>query len=141
MSSRNGPIIIIEDDPDDQEMFRLVLDELQVTNELKIFDNCSDALNYLMDTPDKPFLIVSDINLPSMTGLEMRRLICDSTRLRKKSIPFVFLSTSSKMESIETAYEQMVQGYFTKPNSMTELKEMMRMIIGYWKVCRHPNVD
>jgi CheY-like chemotaxis protein len=139
MSSRNGPIIIIEDDPDDQEMFRLVLGELKVPNELKVFDNCPDALNYLMDTPDQPFLIVSDINLPSMTGLEMRRIICDSARLRKKSIPFVFLSTSSKIESVETAYEQMVQGYFTKPNSLSELKEMMRMVIGYWKVCRHPN--
>lgn len=141
MSSRNGPIIIIEDDIDDQEMFRMVLVELQVPNEIRIFNNCPDALNYLMDTPDKPFLIISDINLPSMTGLEMRRRITDSARLRKKSIPFVFLSTSSKQESIEMAYEMMVQGYFTKPNSLSELKEMMRMIVGYWKVCKHPNLD
>lgn len=141
MSSRNGPIIIIEDDPDDQEMLRLVLDELQVPNEVKVFNNCPDALNYLMDTPDKPFLIISDINLPTMSGLEMRRRITDSARLRKKSIPFVFLSTSSKQESVEIAYEMMVQGYFPKPNSLAELKEMMRMIVGYWKVCRHPNTD
>lgn len=141
MSSRNGPIIIIEDDADDQEMMRLVLSELKIPNELKIFDNCPDALNYLMDTPDKPFLVISDINLPSMTGLEMRRRITDSARLRKKSIPFVFLSTSSKQESVELSYELMVQGYFTKPNSLAELKDMMRMIIGYWKVCRHPNID
>ena len=141
MSSRNGPIIIIEDDPDDQEMLRMVLGELQIPNEIKVFDNCPDALNYLMDTPDKPFLIISDINLPTMTGLEMRRRITDSARLRKKSIPFVFLSTSSKLESVETAYEMMVQGYFTKPNGLPELKEIMRMIVGYWKVCRHPNTD
>lgn len=141
MSSRNGPIIIIEDDADDQEMFRMVLDELQVPNEVKIFDNCTDALNYLMDTPDKPFLIISDINLPSMSGMEMRRRITESARLRKKTIPFIFLSTSSKLQSVETAYELMVQGYFAKPNSLAELKEMMRMIVGYWKVCLHPNVD
>lgn len=141
MSSRNGPIIIIEDDTDDQEMFRMVLNELQVPNAIKIFDNCSDALNYLMDTADKPFLILSDINLPSMSGLEMRRRITESDRLRKKTIPFIFLSTSSKMQSVELAYEMMVQSYFTKPNSLSELKEMMRMIIDYWKVCRHPNID
>lgn len=139
MSSRNGPIIIIEDDLDDQDMFRLVLGELQVPNAIKMFNNCTEAINYLMDTPDQPFLIISDINLPSMSGLEMRRRISDSARLRKKSIPFVFLSTSSKMESVETAYELMVQGYFTKPNSLNELKEMLRMIVGYWKVCKHPN--
>lgn len=141
MSSRNGPIIIIEDDVDDQEMFCLVLEELQLPNEIKVFDNCPDALNYLMDTPDKPFLIISDINLPTMSGLEMRRRITESARLRKKSIPFVFLSTSSKMQFVETAYELLVQGYFTKPDSLAELKEMMRMIVGYWKVCKHPNVD
>jgi CheY-like chemotaxis protein len=141
MSSRNGPIIIIEDDIDDQEMFRMVLGELKVPNKLKIFDNCPDALNYLMDTTDKPFLIISDINLPSMSGMEMRRRITESARLRKKCIPFVFLSTSSKLESVETAYELMVQGYFTKPNSLVELKEIMRMIVGYWKVCKHPNID
>jgi CheY-like chemotaxis protein len=141
MSSRNGPIIIIEDDLDDQEILRMVLGELKVSNELKIFDNCSDALSYLMDTPDKPFIIISDINLPSMSGLDMRRRINDSARLRKKAIPFVFLSTSSKMESVEMAYELMAQGYFTKPNSMAELKEMMRMIVDYWKVCKHPNAD
>lgn len=140
MSSRNGPIIIIEDDPDDQDMFRSVLGELQVSNEIRMFNNCIDALNYLMDTPDKPFIIFSDINLPQMTGLEMRRRITDSARLRKKTIPFVFLSTSAKMHTVELAYEMMVQGYFQKPNSMGELKEMMRMIIDYWKVCRHPNV-
>ncbi|HEY1113456.1 MAG TPA: response regulator [Chitinophagaceae bacterium] len=141
MSSRNGPIIIIEDDLDDQDMFRLVLGELKVSNEIKMFNNCPEALNYLMDTPDKPFLIISDINLPTMSGLEMRRRISDSARLRKKSIPFIFLSTSSKMDSVETAYELMVQGYFTKPNSLPELKEMLRMIVGYWKVCKHPNAD
>lgn len=141
MSSRNGPIIIIEDDPDDQDMFRAVLSELQVTNELKMFDNCPEALHYLMDTPEKPFLIISDINLPQMTGLEMRRQLTESARLRKKSIPFVFLSTSSKQQTVEQSYEMMVQGYFQKPSSYGELKEMMRMIIGYWKVCLHPNVD
>jgi CheY-like chemotaxis protein len=141
MSSLNGPIIIIEDDPDDQDMFRMVLDELQVTNELKIFNNCPEALHYLMDTTDKPFIIISDINLPLMSGLEMRHRINESARLRKKTIPFVYLSTSAKMQSVELAYELMVQGYFAKPNSFGEFKEMMRMIIGYWKVCRHPNID
>lgn len=141
MSSRNGPIIIIEDDPDDQDMFRTILAELQVPNEIKIFNNCPEALHYLMDTSDKPFIIFSDINLPQMTGLEMRRQLTQSDRLRKKTIPFVFLSTSSKLQTVETAYEMMVQGYFEKPTSMQKLKEMMHMIIAYWKVCRHPNAD
>lgn len=141
MSSRNGPIIIIEDDPDDQDMFRQVLSDLKVPNKLRIFNNCPEALHYLMDTTDRPFIIFSDINLPQMTGLEMRRQLTESDRLRKKTIPFVFLSTSSKPQTVELSYEMMVQGYFEKPTSFNDLKEMMRMIIGYWKVCLHPNVD
>jgi CheY-like chemotaxis protein len=141
MSSRNGPIILIEDDADDQEMFRLALADLKMRNELKVFSNCTDALNYLMDTQDKPFLIISDINIPGMSGLEMRRKVNESARLRKKSIPFVFLSTSSKLQSVELAYELQVQGYFQKPNSMREFRELLHMVMAYWQVCMHPNVD
>jgi len=140
MSSRNGPIILIEDDLDDQDAIRQLLGELKVRNELKVFTNCPDALNYLMDTKDKPMIIISDINIPGMNGLEMRRKITESARLRKKAIPFVFLSTSSKIESVEIAYELQVQGYFEKPNKLSDLKALLRMLLDYWRVCIHPNV-
>lgn len=140
MSSRNGPIILIEDDIDDQDVIRQLLGELGVQNELKLFETCPEALNYLMDTADKPMLIISDINVPGMSGLDMRRKITESARLRKKSIPFIFLSTSSKIESVETAYELQVQGYFEKPNNISDLKALLRMLLDYWRVCIHPNV-
>ena len=58
---KNGPIIIIEDDADDQELLKEVFRELQVSNILKFFDSCAHALNYLVATMEKPFLIISDI--------------------------------------------------------------------------------
>jgi CheY-like chemotaxis protein len=111
-----------------------------VPNELKIFSSCSDAFYYLMDTQDIPMLIISDVNLPVMNGLDMRKKIILSDRLRRKSIPFIFLSTSTRQQGIEDAYEMMVQGYFVKPNNMEELKSTIRLIYGYWQICLHPNV-
>jgi CheY-like chemotaxis protein len=76
-----------------------------------------------------------------MDGLELRKEINENEFLRKKSIPFIFLTTTSTKSVIEEAYEMMVQGYFVKPNSIQEIKETIKMIIDYWKVCRHPNTE
>ncbi len=140
MSSRNGPIIIIEDDTDDQEMVREALNDLKISNDLVFFNNSDKALYYLMDTKEQPFLILCDINMPLLNGLEFRRKIVEIDRMRKKTIPFVFLTTTSKQEAVEEAYNLMVQGFFQKPNSMKELKELLHAAINYWKICLHPNI-
>lgn len=135
---KNGPIIIIEDDADDQELLNEIFKELNVPNLLKFFNSCLQAFNYLFTTVEKPFLIISDINLPAMTGLELGKKIMENNVTRGKSIPFIFLTTSNDRHSIAKAYEMPVQGFFVKPSSIAELKDMMRMILDYWKVCRHP---
>jgi two-component SAPR family response regulator len=140
MSSLKGPIIIIEDDKDDQEILADVLKELKVKNPIYFFSSCNEAFYFLMDTPEKPFLIISDVNLPEMNGIDFRKKILENDHLRKKTIPFIFLSTSSRNEAVIDAYELLVQGYFKKPNSMSDLKQIMESIISYWKVCVHPEV-
>ena len=139
--SRIGPIIIAEDDPDDQEILKEVFQSLSIKNELKFFDNGEDVLTYLRTTTDKPFLIISDVNLHRMTGLELRKIIHDNEFLRRKSIPFVFLTTSSDHVAIMRAYEMMVQGYFKKENNFRQIQNCIRMIVEYWMICRHPNSD
>ena len=135
----SGPIIIIEDDNDDQELMQEVMDELKVPNVLKFFDTCVKGLDYLITTIEKPFLIISDINLPLMTGIEFKLAINNHPELKKKSIPFIFLSTNPNQQMVYEAYQLLIQGYFIKPVNMKDFKEMIRMIIDYWKVCRHPN--
>ena len=108
-------------------------------NPLKFFLTCAGGLDYLITTKDQPFLIISDVNLPVMSGIEMRQKINENEWLRKKSIPFIFLSTSANQQSIEIAYKMMVQGYFEKPASMKELKNTIQIIVHYWQICRHPN--
>jgi CheY-like chemotaxis protein len=136
--AKSGPIIIIEDDADDQELMSEIFKELQVPNLIRFFDSCMNALNYLLTTIEKPFLIISDINLPAMTGLELCRRITENESLKIKTIPFVFLTTTSDQRVITQAYQMFVQGFFVKPGSIRELKEMMRMIVDYWKICRNP---
>ena len=135
---KKGPIIVIEDDADDQELMNEIFRELQVPNLVKFFNSCFQAFDYLLSTIEKPFLIISDINLPAMTGLELYKKIMSNDSLRVRTIPFVFLTTSSDSQTISKAFEMPVQGFFVKPSSIPELKDMMRMIIDYWKICRHP---
>jgi CheY-like chemotaxis protein len=137
--SGKGPIVIIEDDPDDQEILKEVFHELMIPNELKFFKTCPDGLAYLQTTQQQPFLIISDVNLPVMSGIEMRKKINENEYLRKKSIPFVFLSTSANKQAVEQAYDMTVQGFFEKPSSMKELKNIIKTIFHYWQMCRHPN--
>ncbi len=137
--ARLGPIIIIEDDKDDQDIMKEVFTGLKVPNELKIFSNCDAAYHYLATTKDKPFIIFSDINLPSMSGAELKKKINENTLIRRKSIPFVFLTTTSAHNAVLDAYESLSQGFFTKPNSMDALKHMIEMILNYWKLARHPD--
>jgi DNA-binding response OmpR family regulator len=59
--------------------------------------------------------------------------------LRRKSIPFLFLTTTSAQAVVLESYEMISQGFFTKPNSMEELKKVIQMILNYWKIAKHPN--
>lgn len=136
---RSGPIVIIDDDADDRELLDSIFKDLEVPNELKYFESCDEAYAYLQTTADKPFIVFSDINMPKMTGFEMKLRINEDEKLRRKSIPFIFLSTTSTHEAILAAYESLSQGFFTKPQKMEDLKAMVKMILNYWKIAGHPN--
>ena len=135
---KSGPIIIIEDDKDDQELLNEIFLELKIPNIVRFFNSCFQAFDYLLTTIERPFLIISDINLPAMTGLELCRMIFENESLKMKTIPFVFLTTTNDQLVITQAYEMFVQGFFVKPSSISELKETIRMIVEYWKFSRHP---
>nr|WP_295922565.1 response regulator [uncultured Dyadobacter sp.] len=137
--SVRGPIISIEDDADDQFLIKSVVEELQIPNELLFFSNGLEALLYLETTQQQPFVIICDINMPVMNGLELRERIDQNEYLRKKSIPFVFLSTADNPLVIETAYDSTIQGFFKKENSFEDFKKRIRVIYDYWAYCLHPN--
>ncbi len=134
-----GPIVIIEDDSDDQQMLTNVFSELDYQNKVIFFDDGEEALHYLTATTVEPFIIFSDINMPKLSGLELRDRIQENEELRIKSIPYLIFSTSSEQEAVVDAYSKSVQGFFVKPSTYQKLKGMMKIIVEYWKNCESPN--
>jgi CheY-like chemotaxis protein len=138
--SAHGPIIVVDDDNDDQILVRKAIEESGIENRCIFFDKSHDAWIYLKETTDKPLVIISDINLPEQSGIEFKRQVDEDPYLRLKSIPFVFLSTSGDRELVNKAFKDMtVQGFFQKPSSFHELKVMLRRIVEYWVTSKHPN--
>jgi CheY-like chemotaxis protein len=138
--AKTGQIVIVEDDIDDQEIFEDVMKELKVQNERVYFTLASNALEHLQHGTVQPFIIFCDINLPGLSGLDFKRQIDSDNELRRKSIPFIFISTSTERAAVTIAYTEMVvQGFFKKPDSINEMKNLLEMILNYWQRCTHPN--
>jgi len=133
------PVVIVEDDSDDRDMFRELIAQLGIPNPLVFFENAVDTMEFLI-ADGQPFLIICDVNLPMQTGLEFKRIVDDHPELRKKSIPFIFCTTSIDAGAIKRAYLDMtVQGYFKKGASMEEMKQALKVIFDYWRLSVHPN--
>jgi CheY-like chemotaxis protein len=137
--NRLGPIIFIEDDRDDQQLLQEVFDELNYHNELIFFADGYAALQYLTDDTIEPFIIFSDINMPKLSGMELREKIHQNEALRLKSIPYLFFSTSAEQRHVIDAYSKSAQGFFIKPSNFSELKDIIQTIVAYWSKCVSPN--
>jgi CheY-like chemotaxis protein len=133
------PILIVEDDPDDQYFLKNVFKDMGVTADLVFRENGIEALDYLSTTKRKTFIILCDINMPVMDGLELRKTINQNEKLRKKSIPFVYMSTAARKSDVEQAYDLTVQGFFVKEAQLSEMEKTLSLILGYWLRCKHPN--
>jgi CheY-like chemotaxis protein len=134
-----GPIIIIEDDMDDQYILTEIFKELNYKNELIFFEDGVQALEYLTNTDVEPFLVLSDINMPKLNGMELREKIHNNEDLRLKSIPYLFFSTSAEQKHVIDAYSRSIQGFFVKPVSYDKLKNTIVKIVEYWQECESPN--
>ena len=133
-----GPIVIIEDDQDDQSIFASCLENLHYENEIVFFDDGFKALEYLSQSEVKPFLIISDINMPKLNGFALRDIIHEDDALRLKCTPYIFFTTTRSEENVTDAYAKSIQGYFVKPNSFKEWENDLKMVIEYWKTCKAP---
>jgi CheY-like chemotaxis protein len=138
MSSLKGPILLIDNDAEDRQLFTTAFSELKVPNPIIEFTDGQPLINYLHTTTAQPFLILSDIKLDTMSGLELRARINQDPILRAKGIPFVFITDYPSEDNVKQAYLLTVQGFFQKAPSMEQLKEDLDITIKY---CLHPNRD
>ena len=137
--NKKGPIVVIEDDEDDQELLTEIFQKLGYENGLIFFKDGNEALDFLNKTDLHPFLILSDINMPKISGFELRKKIFNIEELQLKCIPYLFFTTSSHKKEVIDAYGMSVQGFFVKPNSMGDLENTVKRIMEYWQECIAPN--
>ena len=136
---KNGPVIIIEDDPDDQYLLEMVFRKLNYPNKVIYFPDGQEALDYLLSTKELPFLILSDINMPRLDGFELREKLQVDAELQIKCIPYLFFSTASDQRMVIRAYSLSAQGFFIKQTQMDELEKSISVMMEYWKRCAAPN--
>lgn len=137
--NKKGPIIVIEDDPDDKEFMIEAFKILSFDNEIIYFEDGEKALEHLLSSTIEPFIIISDINMPRLNGLALKEQIQSNEGLRLKCIPYLFFTTSGNQEYLIEAYSKSVQGFFIKPNSHKKLTDVIRRIVEYWLDCESPN--
>ncbi|MCF2517122.1 response regulator [Dyadobacter sp. CY351] len=137
--NKNGEIVIIEDDPDDQFLLEEVFKTLDYPNKRVYFSDGQAALDYLHLPTTVPFLVLSDINMPQLNGFQLREKLKTDADISLKCIPYLFFSTALNQQVVIEAYSISAQGFFVKPNSVNELTETIRVIIEYWTRCASPN--
>ncbi|MCE3282164.1 MAG: response regulator [Chitinophagaceae bacterium] len=136
--NKTGPIIIIEDDLDDQSLLKDIFHSLDYNNDITFFTDGNKALEYLNRTDVQPFLILSDINMPLIDGFQLRKKIFTNDQLQSKCIPYLFFTTGANRKAVTEAYAMSVQGFFLKPMTEAGLKNTIRKIVEYWQECIAP---
>lgn len=138
--NKNGPILIIEDDIDDQRFIEEIYKTLNYSNELVFLDNGEIAIDYLMKMTKIPFLIISDLNMPKINGIELRARVKQNDAINIKCVPYLIFSTTVAKNFIDDAYIMGIQGYFKKPVDPDDLLATLKTIIDYWKVSYTPGM-
>lgn len=134
----NKVILLVEDNPDDVELTLRALSKNNITNEVVVVRDGVEALDYLFgagkhlgrDTSAVPAVILLDLKLPKVGGLEvLRRLRSDS---RTKLVPVVILTSSKEQEDLVNGYSLGANSYVRKPVDFIQFTEAVRQLGLYW---------
>jgi CheY-like chemotaxis protein len=138
MRIKNKPILLVEDDQVDAMTVKRALKELHVTNPLARVENGEEALDHLRDPDkDRPCIILLDLNMPKMGGIELLQVIKHDALLR--IIPVVVLTTSGEQQDKVESFNLGVAGYMAKPVDYQHFVEVMRSINTYWTLSEMPS--
>ncbi len=131
------PILLVEDDSVDAMTVKRAFSELKVTNELIRAINGEAALTCLKANLDrKPCVILLDLNMPKMNGIEFLRVVKSDEELRQ--IPVVVLTTSKDDRDKIESFKACVAGYIVKPVDYRKFVEAMRILNLYWTLSELP---
>ena len=145
MSART--ILLVEDDPSDIELTRRALMLGRVANGLVVARDGQEALDYLFcagryekrDPAEGPALVLLDLKLPKVDGLEVLRRVRENERTRR--LPVVVLTLSNEESDVSASYDLGVNSYIRKPVDFTQFAEAVRQLHLYWLVLNQPPPD
>ncbi len=131
-------ILLVEDNADDEELTVRALRKSKVTNQLVIARDGVEALDYLFatgahigrDTADLPGLILLDLKLPKIEGLEVLRRIRADGRTRRT--PVTVLTSSKEDQDVINSYDLGANSYIRKPVDFDQFTEAVRQLGLYW---------
>lgn len=132
-------ILLVEDNRDDEELTLLTLHENHISNEVTVVRDGAEALDYLFGTGEYaaaqrklPHLILLDIKLPKVNGLEVLERVKLNERTRR--IPVVILTSSREEPDIQHSYNLGANSYIVKPVDFHQFKETIRQLGFYWQI-------
>jgi two-component system, response regulator len=140
-------ILLVEDSPDDQELIRMAIEDGHIANEIVAVSDGVQALDYLFgrgayagrDVSDTPLVILLDIKLPKVNGLEvLQQLRADP---RTALIPVVMLTSSNEEQDILTSYQNGVNSYVRKPVDFDQFTEAVKQLKLYWVILNETPPD
>lgn len=130
----NRPILLIEDDEVDIMTVQRAVKEIKITNPMDVARNGEEGLEYLTNNP-APCIILLDINMPKMNGIEFLREIKANDQFKK--IPVIILTTSREEQDRLESFELSAAGYMIKPVDYKKFVELIRTINLYWSLSQH----
>jgi len=137
-------ILLVEDEPDDEELTLLALREHNILNDVVVARDGVEALDYLFatgpyagrDTSVLPQVVLLDLKLPKLSGLQvLERVRADP---RAKLLPVVILTSSSEEEDIIASYKLGANSYVRKPVEFDQFAEAVRQLGLYWLLLNEP---
>jgi len=134
-------ILLVEDDEIDVKAFKRAFGKLNITNPLHVVRDGQEAWDYLTECFDRrdlhtPSLVILDINMPRMNGLELLQKIRGDERMRQL---IVFMLTTSNDEKDKfKAYDLNVAGYMLKTDMGRGFQRAIELVDNYWRVIEFP---
>jgi CheY-like chemotaxis protein len=131
------PILLVEDDNVDAMTVKRAMRDLKVGHSVIHLVNGEEAMKYLT-SPDteKPFLVLLDLNMPKMNGIEFLKVMKTNSEL--KTIPVIVLTTSKEQRDILSSFELGASGYMVKPVDYSKFVEILSKVMIYWNSSELP---
>jgi CheY-like chemotaxis protein len=128
----NAPILLVEDNPDDEALTLRAFSKTNIGNPVHVVRDGQEALDYLLGDAPLPSLVLLDLKLPKVDGLEVLRQIRANDRTA--ILPVVILTSSREEQDLVSGYRLGANSYVRKPVDFGSFLEATRQLGLYWLV-------